>query len=395
MKMSSEQRITRFIFIISFFISTIILVILAAKQPLRSNIAFAAMWCVLFVAGVVVLGRIRRDRHVMLRFFLLVSVLNLILVPPEAYFRYTGFRYESGIQFGYPRPYQFSVFEPDERLFWKFPSSRPGINSYGFPAREVTKPKPAGTFRILYIGNSCTFQGIPRNVERVLKERHTEIECLNFAMPGYTSYQGKVVIRLYMDEVDPDLVVASFGWNDRWLAYGTVDEEKKVEISNGIAGRALRAVYAKWRLLQFLRRLLSPVLGHVEPLDSSRVPLDQFRANFREIGDACTVKGIPVVFVTEPSSHTALGVPDYVVESKYAKSKQASIDLYRDYNEAIRDIAGEREGWHLIDLDAAMSGRADVGELFMGDGLHFSERGLALAAEIESRYIEEHILDRH
>jgi lysophospholipase L1-like esterase len=395
MKMSSERRITRFIFIISFLISTIIVVILAAKQPLKSNIAFAALWCVLLVAGTVILGRMRRDRHVLLRLFLLVSVLNLILVPPEAYFRYTGFRFESGIQFGYPRPYQFSVFEQDERLFWKFPSSQPGINSYGFPTREVTRPKPAGTFRMLYIGNSCTFQGIPRHVEKSLVDRHPDIECLNFAMPGYTSYQGKVVLRLYMDEIDPDLVVASFGWNDRWLAYGAVDEEKKVEISRGITARALRAVYAKWRMLQFFRKLFSPVLGHVEPLEMSRVPLDHFRSNFKEIGDACTARGIPVIFVTEPSSHPALGVPDYVVKSKYAKSKQASIALYREYNEAMRDIAGERDEWHLIDMDAAISGREDVGELFMGDGLHFSERGLALVAEIESRYIEEHILDRH
>ncbi len=391
----SERRITRYIFILSFLVSTIVLAILALRQPLRSNIAFAFLWGIFLVGGAIVLGRIRGRRQIFLRVVLLASVLNLIFVPPEAYLRFTGFRYESGIQFGYPRPYQFSVFEPDEHLFWKFPPSSSGINSYGFPTREVATPKPPGTFRILYIGNSCTFQGIPRHVEQALRERHPGVECLNFAIPGYTTHQGKVVLRLHLDEIDPDLVVASFGWNDRWLAYGEVDEEKRVSVSNSIAARALRLTYSKWRLLQFFRRLLSPVLGRVEPLDVSRVPIDQFRANLTEIGDSCSVRGIPVVFATEPSAHPALGVPDFVVESKYARSKEVSIDLYRAYNAAMRAIAGGGDGWHLVDLDAAISGRADVGELFKGDGFHFTESGLELVAAIESRYIEDHVLTRN
>jgi lysophospholipase L1-like esterase len=395
MSEQSEQRITRWIFIVSFLVSTVVLAILATGQPLRSNIAFAFLWAIILTAGALVLGRIRSGHHLLLRLALLAAVVNLILVPPEAYLRYSGFRYESGIQFGYPRPYQFSAFEPDENLFWKFPPSQPGINSDGFPTREVAVPKPPDTFRILYLGNSCTFQGIPRRVEEVLREQNPGVECLNFAIPGYTSHQGKVVLRLHLDRIDPDLVVASFGWNDRWLAYGEVDGEKRITVSRSIAARALRAIYSKWRLLQFLRKLLSPVLGRVEPLDESRVPIDQFRANLTEIGDSCSARGIPVVFATEPSAHPTLGVPDYVVESKYAESKEASIVLYREYNAAIREVAGGHDGWHLVDLDTAMSGRADVGELFRGDGLHFTERGLALVAGIESRYIEEHILARN
>jgi lysophospholipase L1-like esterase len=393
MDRSSEQRITRSIFIVSFLISTVILAILAAKQPLKSNIGFACLWAVALIVGAGMLGRTRWSGRIALRLALLASVLNIIVVPPEAYLRYSGFRYESGIQFGYPRPYQFSAFVPDEDLFWRFPPLQPGINSLGFPTREVTVPKPAGTFRILYIGNSCTYQGVPRFVERILRTHHPEIECLNFAIPGYTSHQGKVVLRLYLDEIDPDLVVASFGWNDRWLAYREVDAEKRVVVPHGAAARLLRGVYAKWRLLQFLRKLFSPVLGGVEPLGVSRVPIDHFRANLGEIGIAATARGVPVIFATEPSAHPTLGVPDYVVESRYAKSKEASIALYREYNAAVRDVAAGREGYHLIDLDGEISGRADVGDLFMGDGFHFTERGLELVAELESEYIQRHFLD--
>lgn len=392
MDTSAEQRITRYIFIFSFLASTIVCTVLALRQPLRSNIAAAIVLAIFLVVGAAVIGRVRGRHPLFLRLALLVAVCNLILVPPEAYLRYTGFRYESGVQFGYPRPYQFSVFEPDEHLFWKFPPSQPGINSHGFPTREVTTPKPPEMFRILYIGNSCTYQGVPRYVESTLRERHPGVECLNFAIPGYTSHQGVVVLRLFLDAIDPDLVVASFGWNDRWLAYGEIDEEKRVTVSHDPAARLIRAVYSKWRLLQFFRKLFSPLLGRVEPLDMSRVPIDRFRANLAGIGDSCSVRGIPVVFATEPSAHLARGVPDFVVESNYARSKEAAIDLYRAYNDAMRAVAVGRDGWHLIDLDAAISRRADVDELFKGDGFHFSERGLELVAAIESRYIEEHFL---
>ena len=134
------------------------------------------------------------------------------------------------------------------------------------------------------------------------------------------------------------------------------------------------------------------MLGRVEPLDVNRVPVDRFRANLSEIGGRCSARGIPVIFATEPSAHPALGVPDYVVESRYARSKEASIALYREYNAAMREVARNGEEWYLIDLDAEISGREDVGGLFKGDGLHFSERGLELVAGIEARYIEERFL---
>jgi hypothetical protein len=123
------------------------------------------------------------------------------------------------------------------------------------------------------------------------------------------------------------------------------------------------------------------------------VPPEHFRANLETIGRECTKRGIPVILATEPSAHARHGVPDYVVTSKYAKSKEASLVLLGRYNDIVREVAVENEGWHLIDLDALISGRDDVQSLFTGDGLHYSEKGLALVAGIEARYIEEHLLE--
>lgn len=393
MKESAELRATRIIFVGSFLLSTTVLIALSLSRPLKSNIAASYVLGAILVLGTMSLGAFRGKRRGFLRLFLLASVLNVLIVPPEAILRLRGFRYESGIEFGYPRPYQFSVFEPHEKLFWRFPPSAPDVNSYGFVGPEVIRPKPAGTLRILFIGNSCTYQGFPHMIELALREIDPAVECLNFSTPGYTSHQGKVIVQSYIGELEPDLVVASFGWNDRWLAYGAVDGEKRISVSRDRPAEGLRTLYSKWRLLQYLRKAMNPVLGSSEPLDKPRVPVESFRANLREIGSECRRRGIPVIFATEPSSHPALGVPDYVVESRYALSKESSLALFREYNKTVREVAGEGDDWLLLDLDARISGRSDIREIFTADGFHFRRGGLALVAMIASRFIKEHFLE--
>jgi lysophospholipase L1-like esterase len=393
MKESTELRATRMIYVGSFLISTLLLIVLSLKQPLRSNIAAGYLFGAALVFGAIIIGTLRGARHGLLRLFLILAVLNIVIVPPELFLRLRGFRYESGIQFGYPRPYQFDVFEPDAKLFWKFPPSRPGVNAYGFEGPQVVRPKPAGVYRIVFLGNSCTYQGFPGMVELILGGANPEVECLNFANPGYTSYQGKVIARDYLRELEPNLLVVSYGWNDRWLAYGSPDESKRIFVSKSRGSSLFSDIYARWRLLQYCRKALSPALGRAnEPLDVPRVPLDQFSANLRAIAGTADSLGIPVIFATEPSAYPTLGVPEYVVQSKYAKSKEASLGLFREYNDAVRHVAREGNTWHLIDLDALMSSRPEVRKLFMDDGIHYSRSGMAVVADIEARYISEHFL---
>jgi len=394
LKHSSELRVTRVIFIFSFLISSILLMLLATAQPLKSNIAASYLWLAALVFGVIAIGGCRGKRKKYLKFFLLIAVLNIIIVPPELYLRLKGFRYETGIQFGYPRPYQFKVFVPDEKLFWKFPPSSPGINSFGFQEREVQIPKPAGTVRIVFLGNSTVYQGHPHMVELILKEVEPGVECLNFAIPGYSSYQGKVITKTILPDLQPDAVAVTFGWNDRWLAYGSVDEEKKITINKSPVAGAISRLYNRWRLLQFARKLLSPVLGGSNPLNVSRVPLEQFKQNLRTIGEENSRLGAVTIFITKPSAHHVLGVPDYIVESRYAESKEKSLELLDSYNNAIREVAGEREDWLLLDLDRHLSTRNDVRSIFTKDGFHFSRSGLALVASIESGFIAKHVLHK-
>lgn len=394
MQESSELRAVRMLFVGSFLLSSILLILLALSQNTKTHILASYISIVVLFAGTAYLGSSSIRRKKTLELFLLAAAVNLIIVPTETFLRIRGFRYEPGVQFGYPRPYQFSAFEPHEKLFFIFPRSNPGVNSYGFDGPEPARPKPARTTRIIFLGNSCTWQGLPGGVEAILRGEHPEIECLNFATPGYSSHQGVVIARSYFEELHPDIVIACYGWNDRWLAYGAPDHEKILKTKNSSIGQFVQNIITRVRLLQLLRKALSPLLGKIEPLDMPRVPKDRFVGNLEEIGAIAGHLGARYVVVTEPSSYGSAGVPNYVVESGYARSKEEAQRLLIEYNDAIRAVARKHPEWYLLDLDSLISTRSDARAMFAWDGIHYSKAGLTAASEAEARFLRENILAR-
>lgn len=98
------------------------------------------------------------------------------------------------------------------------------INSLSFKGPEISVPKSDSIFRILAIGNSCTwgpsndYFAYPRVMEREINKYFTAISCnqkaevVNAGVPGY-NYEC-VLKRL--DEflaVQPDLITIYLGWN--------------------------------------------------------------------------------------------------------------------------------------------------------------------------------------
>ena len=45
-----------------------------------------------------------------------------------------------------------------------------------------------------------------------------DIDVVTMAVPGYTSSQGLAWLRRDIDELQPDLLITSFGWNDASLS---------------------------------------------------------------------------------------------------------------------------------------------------------------------------------
>jgi lysophospholipase L1-like esterase len=139
---------------------------------------------------------------------------------------------------------QATIFEGDPLLLWRL---KPNLdhavwdftvlstNAQHFRADYPTKAKPAGTFRIVCLGDSVTFGyrvpvvwpdkpkdydpewlPYPMLLEKELRKANLnrQIEVLDMAVPGYTTHQGLAWLRRDIDYLQPDLVIASFGWND-------------------------------------------------------------------------------------------------------------------------------------------------------------------------------------
>ena len=139
---------------------------------------------------------------------------------------------------------QATIFEGDPLLLWRL---KPNLdhaywdytivstNAQGFRADYPIGRKPAGTFRIVCLGDSVTFgyrvppawpdkpkdynpewQPYPMLLEKELRKANPNrsIEVFPMAVPGYTSHQGLAWLRRDIGYLQPDLVIASFGWND-------------------------------------------------------------------------------------------------------------------------------------------------------------------------------------
>lgn len=329
-----------------------------------------------------------RKRASLAKFGLGALVLVLAVLVPELALRIAGWKREPGIQFGFPRPSGFAAFETDPELFWKLaPRERasgfqtPG-NSLGFPGDEVATPKPAGTFRLLFLGDSCTYFGFPRRVEALLDERDPALgaEAVVLAIPGYTSHQGRVVAERHGVHLEGDLAFVFYGWNDHWRAYGAVDSRRAQHA--GAGGGFARLVDAS-RLVQAARALVG---RGAEPLDEPRVPPDEYRANLREIVGLFRARGVEVALITAPTSFDRLGVPPGLVELGFARDGETALELHRRYVAITREVAAET-GAALIDLAAEAEAREDVGELFGADGIHFSEAGERWVAERVAQHV--------
>jgi len=325
--------------------------------------------------------------------------LALLLVVPELALRAAGFRYGSGVQFGFPDPQQMASFQPDPLLFWKLkppadpahPRGDTAGNSRGFPGPDPDVPKKAGAYRALFLGDSCTFQGYPFLAAERMRAlgipADRRAEAVSMAVPGYTSFQGRRAAEKYGAELEPDVVFVFFGWNDHWAAYGSIDSQKEL----GTRATAGAALYDRSRLLQATLWLAGRMLGPRKPLDAPRVRPDEYRENLLAIRAVFAARSVPVVFLTAPTSFYRLGVPAKLVEDRFAASGEEAVRLHREYNAIVRDVAAS-SGSFLLDLEAECDASPELPSRFLKDGVHFSPAGREWIAGRIAEFVRDRVL---
>jgi lysophospholipase L1-like esterase len=85
--------------------------------------------------------------------------------------------------------------------------------------------------KIMLIGDSCTFGhgvAIDDTFGELLEGHLKKYDVVNLALPGYTTLQGRIVLQQHIRKIKPEIVIASFSFNDRRYVLNkqSIDSEK-------------------------------------------------------------------------------------------------------------------------------------------------------------------------
>lgn len=165
--------------------------------------------------------------------------------------------------------------------------------------------------KILFLGDSNTFgndspadSAYPAIVDSLLPDAVS----INLATPGYSSYQGTIVLKEALKRVTPDLIVASFNYNDRRyvLDRRNMDgPEGFARLNEEAARQRLHLMIDKVYIARAVRHLLRTA-GLVEtprllPVRADtllpRVSPQAYGGNLREMARLAQKAGAPIMFI--------------------------------------------------------------------------------------------------
>ena len=229
-------------------------------------------------------------------------------------------------QEGFTDSENVTIFEGDPLLFWRVRPSLDRViwdytmvstNEQGLRHAGPIGTKREGSRRIVTLGDSVTFgyripvvfPGEPEDydptalpyplaMERDLRAANPDrdIEVVNLAAPGYTSHQGLAWLRRDIGKLDPDLVIACFGWNDVNLRAATDREMMKTDWYH----TALRRIGSASQVISHIvswRRKRQPPINAPFAGPALRVPIEDYVDNFLEIARVAEAHGTPLVVI--------------------------------------------------------------------------------------------------
>ncbi len=238
------------------------------------------------------------------------------------------------------------------------------------PPLSGKKTKP----RILAIGDSCTF-GIgvgdqdtwPAQLQTVLAEKHN-VEVVNAGVPGYTAFQGRRFFERTGLALDPDIVIATFSFNDQrcWASRSDLETARLLRLAKWTRCLDQSRVYVCSRNFFRTGHLSEPVLQNNQ---RPRLTLSEFRNEIAKIHRLCDQREIRLILAIWPYRH--LGTKVIQPIDPY---QQLMVSFCKENSLPCANI-----------LDRFLATDAD---LFV-DQCHANKDGCLIAAEVLQRSVEE------
>lgn len=284
------------------------------------------------------------------------------------------------------------------------------VNSLGFRGPEISLQKPPGVYRIVMVGDSCTF-GLagddcpyPAQLQGLLAQpgRRFTYEVVNAGIEGYSSIYGLKLLEYRVFRLQPDMVMIYIGWND---LYGI--DPTRPQIAGGLdgpgtgeptgaadVGARIMEPLNRLYLAQFLRRIISVDIPRLaarfdrqegqpeQAIDPAMAQAYRWRLA-RMIQIVRAMHATPVLMtlptvLSEDMSPRALSIVHYPEWAH--RDRRYFLQVVNAFNETIRDVA-RGHGALLIDNARYFDGLGREKERLFFDSLHMYCEGYRLIAE--------------
>jgi lysophospholipase L1-like esterase len=300
----------------------------------------------------------RRWKRLLWRFAFSLAVFFLCGVALEIILRLCGYG-------------NLEIYEPDSRLYWKLKPNQNcytkvdhkpvRINSQGTRGPEFQTAKPAGTFRVLSIGDSRTFgwglsesETYSGRLQKLLEEKlgnSRKVEVINAGVNAWSYPQMSVYFREIGSQYQPDVVI--LGDANGWTQFSEKNNPEflkkvmaRVRLKNFVRHFAVYHYFIELKLKEFYERNRVKFI----PVDPAQDPFFKeqqqtnanavFRGAIEQLCALALEKHIQPVLLYMPTldNFSATNVPPDL-ESKRELSSKLKIPLI-DVTPALKQNAG-------------------------------------------------------
>lgn len=297
------------------------------------------------------------------------------------------------------------LFEGDPLLFWRLRPDADRViwdftvvstNAQGLRHDRPLGRKPAGRFRIVCVGDSVTFgYRIPLvfpdapdaydhtdapyagRLERMLRTKYPgrDIEVVALAVPGYTSFQGRLLLERTIGWLEPDVVILSFGFNDVALR----PQPDRVVMAPDVVSTTLRRVISSSQALLYLWRWYTERAAKMpraeQPVPAERVSQVDYVANMDAMVQLALQHGAKVLVVGAVYRDRTTNPPE-----------ARRMGLYR----ATLRAAMRMENIPFLQIDELTEDGAPDNKDLFGEHIHPSSTGHQLMAERILAALQQH-----
>jgi GDSL-like Lipase/Acylhydrolase family len=301
------------------------------------------------------------------------------------------------------------------------------INSFGLRSPEVAVPKPAGTIRVLLLGDSFTFglrvkddEIFGRRLEEMLRGKYgaAPVEVVSAGVISYCPLLEYLQYRHHLHVLEPDLVVLNFDMSDvqDHMAYSRDAVVGRDGVALFVTEPSLRnqapSAMPKLLLFEWLGRRVQGLRGRVEStLEGIPFVRDQDRylwaldggqewdaeaqkamAPILDLARLLERDGIPLLLATypQPWQVSADATPLPPIRDQYGVG-QHTVHLN---DRPFRKLEAFASDHHIPFVNATSVFRQDAtpATLYLQNDFHFTPRGHQVYADVLAQFMTEHNL---